>query len=75
MPLGRIYEVLTPHARVATAVIPFLAALVARLLFGKNRVTRAILSVSTVWFMINVVVAPYSAGARQEILDFRRFFW
>jgi hypothetical protein len=63
-----LIDVLSPHARVATALVPFLAALVARLLLGKNRLTRAILSIATMWFAINVLLAPVSVGLRQEIL-------
>jgi len=44
------------------------------LLFGKNRLTRAILSLSTMWFAINVLMAPFSLGLRREILDFRMIF-
>jgi len=65
---GSLIDALSPHTRVATALVPFLAALVARLLFGKNRFTRAILSLSTMWFAINVLLAPFSVGLRQEIL-------
>ncbi len=66
---GSLVDALSPHARVATALIPFLAALVLRLLFGKNRVTRTALSVATMWFAINVLIAPYSVEMRREILD------
>lgn len=69
MPLGNLVDSFSPHARVATALIPFLVALVLRLLFGKNRVTRIALSVATVWFAANVMMAPYSAEMRQEILN------
>jgi hypothetical protein len=71
---GDLIDKLSPHARVATALIPFLAALLIRLLFGKNRLTRAILSLSTMWFAINVLMAPFSLGLRREILDFRWIF-
>jgi hypothetical protein len=71
---GDIFDELSPHARVATALIPFLVALLIRLLFGKNRLTRAILSLSTMWFAINVLMAPFSVGLRRDILDFRWLF-
>lgn len=69
MPLGSLVDAISPHARVATALIPFLAAIVLRLLFGKNRVTRTALSVATMWFAINVLIAPYSVEMRREIFD------
>ena len=71
---GDLFDELSPHARVATALMPFLAALLLRLLFGKNRLTRAILSLSTMWFAINVLMAPFSLGLRRELLDIRILF-
>jgi hypothetical protein len=71
---GDLINELSPYARVATALIPFLAALLIRLLFGKNRLTRAILSLSTMWFAINVLMAPFSLGLRRELLDLRLIF-
>jgi hypothetical protein len=71
---GNFIDALSPHARVATALVPFLAALVARLLFGKNQVTRAILSLSTVWFAINVLLAPFSGRLRAELFHLQLLF-
>jgi hypothetical protein len=70
--LGRIFDQLTPYARVVTAVTPFLGAIVLWLIFGKNRVTRALLSVSTIWFAANVFMAPYSYGMRQDLVNLQR---
>ena len=64
---GDLIDQLSPHARVATALIPFIGAIVLRLILGKNRFTRAILSLSTMWFAINVLLAPYSVEMRREI--------
>jgi hypothetical protein len=72
MYLARIFDHLSPYARVVTAITPFLAAIVCRLIFGKNRVTRVLLSVSTVWFAVNVFMAPYSYGMRQDLVNLRR---
>ncbi len=58
---------LSPYARVATAIAPFLAAIVLRLIFGKNRVTQILLSISTTWFAINILLAPYSASMRRDL--------
>ena len=69
-----ILEDLSPHARVATALIPFLAALVCRLLFGKNRFTRLLLSLSTTWFAINILLAPYSEPMQEDLTRLRAFF-
>jgi hypothetical protein len=69
---GAIFDRLSPYARVMTAILPFLAAIVCRLMFGKNRVTRALLSISTIWFALNVFLAPYSYGMRQDLVNLRR---
>jgi hypothetical protein len=70
--LGAIFDRLSPYARVVTAILPFLAAIVCRLMFGKNRVTRALLSIGTIWFAVNVLLAPYSHGMRQDLVNLRR---
>ena len=72
MHAARIFEHLSPYARVLTAVAPFLAAIVLRLFFGKNRFTRVALSVSTIWFAANVFMAPYSYGTQQDLVNLRR---
>jgi hypothetical protein len=73
MPVSHIFADLSPHARVATAVLPFVAAMLVRLILGKNRLTQVLVSVSTTWFAINVLLAPLSQGMRRDILDMR--FW
>jgi hypothetical protein len=70
--LGTIFDELSPHLRVATAVAPFLVAMVMRLLLGGNALTRWIITLSTVWFAANVLMAPYSAGMRQDIRNLLR---
>ena len=64
-----LFENLSPHARVATAVSPFVIAMILRVAVGKNRITRILISVTTVWFAINVLMAPYSARMQQDIVD------
>jgi hypothetical protein len=66
---GTLLDDLTPHARVATAVAPFAAAAIMRIAFGRNKLTRWMLTATTTWFAINVMLAPYSARMRQEIMD------
>lgn len=74
MPVLSIFEDLSPHARVATAVLPFVAAMLLRLILGKNRLTQVLVSVSTTWFAVNVLMAPLSEGMRRDILDVRSWF-
>lgn len=69
-----ILEELSPHARVATAVAPFAAAILARLFLGRNRITRALLSAATMWFAINVLMAPYSSRMQADIEGLRALF-
>jgi hypothetical protein len=69
---GKIFADLSPYARVLTAIAPFLGAIVLRLIFGKNQLTRVLLSVSTMWFAANVMMAPYSQGMRQDLGNLQR---
>lgn len=58
---------LGPYARVTTAVAPFVAASALRVMFGKCRRTRLLLSLSVMWFAINVLIAPYSPVMQQQV--------
>ena len=62
-----LLDSLTPHARVATAVLPFVVAMVLRIVLGGTRLTRALISVGTMWFVVNVLMAPYSVRMRQDL--------
>jgi hypothetical protein len=68
------WEALSPHARVATAVLPFIVALAVRIVFGRNRITRVLVSLGTMWFVMNVIMAPYSVRLRQDIHNLRYIF-
>lgn len=57
-----------------TAITPFLIAIVSRLILGKNKVTRLLLSLGTTWFAINVLLAPYSGRMQAEIQSLRYIF-
>ena len=70
----RLLDELSPHARVATAVAPFLVALALRILLGKTRITSLLVSASTVWFAVNVLMAPYSARMREDIQRLEMMF-
>jgi len=74
VPVAGIFEDLSPHARATTAVLPFVAAMLLRILLGTNRLTRVLLSIGTTWFAINVLMAPLSEGMRRDILDLRSWF-
>jgi hypothetical protein len=69
-----VLDALTPNARVATAVAPFVVALIVRLLMGRNNLTRWLVTLSTMWFAINVLLAPYSAGMRQDLVSLQQMF-
>jgi hypothetical protein len=68
---GNLFDGLSPHARVVTAVLPFAVAIFVRLVLGNNQLTRRLISLSVLWFTANVLMAPYSAGMRQNIRDLR----
>ena len=72
--LAGIFEDLSPHARVATAILPFAAAILLRLVAGKNWLTRVLISVSATWFAINVLMAPLSQGMQSDLFDVRSWF-
>ncbi len=67
MALWDLFADLGPYARVTTAVAPFAVAVVVRLLFGSSRVTAWLISASTMWFLVNVLLAPYSPGMRDDL--------
>lgn len=60
---------LTPDVRVAAAVAPFVIAMLLRAILGRTQFTRWSTMIATMWFAINVLLAPYSAGMRQDLLD------
>ena len=70
----KIFDDLSPHARVATALAPFLVAIVLRLIMGKNKLTRVLLSLSTTWFAINILLTPYSSRMQNDIQSIREIF-
>jgi hypothetical protein len=67
MPLTGFFQALSPWARVATAVAPFAIAVALRLGFGRNRATEILLTVTTSWFVVNVLIAPYSIPMTQGL--------
>jgi hypothetical protein len=72
MPWGSLLEELSPHGRVLTAVVPFAIAMFTRFVLGKSRVTGWLITLTTVWFAANVLLAPYSIGMRQGIREIGR---
>lgn len=67
MQLWDLFTAVNPYVRVTTAVCPFAVAIAVRLFFGRNRFTTWMVSVSTMWFLLNVLLAPYSPGMRDDI--------
>ena len=65
---GRLFAELTPQLRVATAVTPFVVAILVRLLLGRSLFTRWLITISTMWFMANIMLAPYSLGVRRGLM-------
>ena len=70
----RIFEMISPHARIASAVLPVVLAMLARIIWGSNKLTKTLMSMCTIWFVVNVVVAPYSEGMQQDIMILRARF-
>ena len=69
-----LLDELSPHARVLTAIAPFVIAILLRFMLGRNQFTRLALSIATTWFAINVLLAPYSSGMRQDIVNLQTIF-
>jgi hypothetical protein len=67
MVAGIILTGIGPLTRVLVAVVPFAAALLLRLGMGRSRFTNVIVSVGTMWFLVNVLIAPYSLEMQQEL--------
>lgn len=74
MVLWDIFDALTPHARVVTAVAPFVLAMLLRLLMGRNQFTRYAVSGSTLWFLVNILLAPYSRSMTDDIQGLTGWF-
>ena len=72
--LGSIVNHLSPYARILTAVMPFLLAITIRFIYGPNRVTKMLLSIGTMWFAVNILLSPYSAGMQRDIAHVRAWF-
>jgi hypothetical protein len=66
---GSFFDYLTPELRVQVAVAPVVIALLLRLILGKTQFTRWTIALGTMWFAINVLLAPYSAGIRQDLME------
>ncbi len=49
--------------------MPFAVAMLLRLILGRTQFTRWAITFSTMWFAFNVLVAPYSAGIREDLFD------
>jgi len=74
MPVGSVLEKLSPFVRVGSAVAPIIIAIALRLWYGKTRLTRILLSVTTMWFAANLLMLPYSQSVRQEVSRIRARF-
>ena len=74
MVYGAPLDGLTPEERVMTAVIPFAIAMLLRLILGRTQLTRWAVMAGTMWFAFNVLMAPYSSGIREDLLDLGNHF-
>ena len=69
-----LLEKLSPYARVATAVAPFVGALVFRLLTGRSRIASILISVATTWFAVIILMTPMSEGMQQDLFRLGAWF-
>jgi hypothetical protein len=68
-----LLEDLSPTARVITAVFPFIVAIMLRLLMGRSRTAGWLITLGTVWFAVNILMAPLSAPVRHDIRSLGRY--
>jgi hypothetical protein len=64
-------DAVSPHARVISAIAPFGGAMILRLVLGENRITKWLVSIGTMWFLINVLLAPYSPEMLDDLRSLR----
>lgn len=69
---GSVLDGLSPHARVGTAVFPFVAALVFRVLAGRSRFASMLISATITWFAVSILLAPLSPRLQQDLLQLFR---
>ena len=72
--LGSLFDSFSPHARLLSAVIPIVIAVVIRFAFGSGKLVNTLVSIATVWFTVNVLAAPYSFEMQQDIESVRQYF-
>ena len=68
------FDVFTPERQVLTALLPFCSVMLLRLIAGRTELSRWTVMIATMWFAINVLLAPYSAGLLADILEFGQRF-
>ncbi len=54
--------------------MPFLVALALRIVLGRSMLTRVLVSIGTMWFVVNILMAPYSVRMRQDIHELQTMF-
>jgi hypothetical protein len=64
---GTVLAHLGPVTRVCIAAGPFVAALLLRLILGRNRLTGSLIAFTTSWFAMNVLLAPSAEPMRQQL--------
>ena len=66
---GTLLDAFTPVERIAIASAPFAGAIILRVAFGRHPIIRWLVTITTLWFTLNVLLAPYSSDVRQDILE------
>jgi hypothetical protein len=69
-----LLEQLSPHARVATAVAPFVGAVAFRLTTGRSKMASVLISIATTWFAVIVLLTPLSYGMQQDLMRLQSLF-
>ncbi len=61
------YWTVSPGQKVITALIPFVAASLLRLMYGRSRTTEVLLTIGTSWFLVNVLITPFEAEIQRVL--------
>ena len=65
--MATIFGSVGPLSRVSIAVGPFIATVLLRLTLGRNRLTSSLITFTTGWFALNVLLSPSFERTRETL--------
>jgi hypothetical protein len=58
------FEHYLPHLQAYSAAIPVIGAILLRVLLGRSKFIEVLLTLTTLWFAVNVMVEPFGGVGR-----------